>query len=159
MRKRVTYKSFAVRYMITHIIVYLLFYFFFLYSTDYSQQVQPGGEWSEIFRQPELSNLFLLFGVQIVRSFLISAALYPFHSIICFEDYSWISLAFLFLILYLPGSPVIGYGTLEGFFYTKLGFIPPIMGPAQIAVREIVIAFIFTRWMKSSIQKSKFYIR
>jgi hypothetical protein len=97
--------------------------------------------------------------IQIIRSFLIAAVIYPFHSVIIHENYGWIKLFLLLFILTGPAASIIGIGSLEGYLYTFLGISSPIMGLAQIAVVKLFTSFIFVKWMKKSLSKTRFYGR
>ena len=159
MRTRVKFKGFVTRFITIYLLIYLLCLLVCLFVTDYQEAISIDEVFSQIFREIDTTQLFMVPLIQLVRSFIIASVIYPFHSIIVYENYGWIKLFFLLFVLTGPASSIIGIGSLEGYLYTFLGISSPIMSLVQIAVVTLITSFIFVKWMKKSLSKSRFYGR
>jgi hypothetical protein len=159
MRSKVKFKGFVTRFITIHLIIYIICLLICLFVTDYKQAISLDEIFSQIFREIDTTQLFMIPLIQIIRSFLIAAVIYPFHSVIIHENYGWIKLFLLLFVLTGPAASIIGIGSLEGYLYTFLGISSPIMGLAQIAVVKLFTSFIFVKWMKKSLSKTRFYGR
>ncbi len=159
MRSRVKFKGFVTRFITIYLLIYLLCLLVCLFVTDYQEAISIDEVFSQIFREADTTQLFMVPLIQLIRSFLIAAVIYPFHSIIVYENYGWIKLFFLLFVLTGPAASIIGIGSLEGYLYTFLGISSPIMSLVQIAVVTLITSFIFVKWMKKSLSKSRFYGR
>lgn len=159
MRTKVKFKGFVTRFVTVHLIIYFLCLLVCLFVTDYKEVIEQGEILSQIFREIDTWQIFMIPLIQIIRSFLIAAVLYPFHSIIIYENYGWFKLFTVLFILTGPAASVVGMGSLEGYLYTYLGLSSPIMSLPQIAIVLLLTSFIFTKWMKKSLSKTRFYSR
>ncbi len=159
MRTKVKFKGFVTRFITVYLIIYILCLLICLFVTDYKAIIEQGEVLSQIFRDIDTSQMFMIPLIQIIRSFLIGAVIYPFHSIIIYENYGWFKLFGVLFVLTGPAASVIGMGSLEGYLYTYLGISSPIMSLLQVAIVLLFTSFLFTKWMKKSLSKTRFYSR
>lgn len=159
MRTKVKFKGFVMRFITIYLAIYLVCLFLFLFVSDYQATIDKNLIFKQIFREMDAIQFLKIPLFQIVRAFLIAAVLYPFHLVIIYEPYGWLKLFGLLFILTGLGSSVIGIGSIEGYLYSHLGLSSPIAGLVQTIIVLFLTSFFFTKWMKSSLRKTKFYGR
>lgn len=140
---------FVFRFTLLHVLTYLFFGILFMFISDYFAFFHQHDLLKDIMLPPTALKVRLAPLVQIVRGLLLALAFYPFRSILR-TRLGWLKLFFLLFVFSGIGAVITGPGSIEGWLYTRIGFINPLIGLPEIILQMLTFSYFLYRWEKQS---------
>lgn len=149
--------GFSLRLILVHTITYLIFGLVFMYLSSYFDYFSQDEILSQVMRSSEDSRVRMAILFQLLRGFLMAAALYPFRSVFLGGRWNFLKLFVLIFLLTSYCAVVPGPGSIEGFIYTKFKF-EPFIGLPEITLQMLAFSWIFCIWERSRSKRQEVWV-